>query len=57
MTDTTPGAALAALRRQVEKSCAHCGDTFSGIKTARFCSEKCRYAAAYKRRTSGWDVK
>jgi ribosomal protein L34E len=44
-----PGAALAALRRTTWHQCHVCGKRFSGIKTAKFCSNACRQAAKYKR--------
>ena len=48
----TPGAALAALRRRVSKVCLHCGTSFEGLKKSKYCSDKCRHAATYKRRKS-----
>lgn len=40
---------LAAMRRKVEKDCSTCGEPFTGLKTALYCSDSCRYVAAYKR--------
>jgi hypothetical protein len=44
-----PGAALAALRRTSWHQCLSCGKRFSGISTAKFCSNACRQKAKYKR--------
>lgn len=40
---------LAAMRRKVEKDCSTCGVRFTGLKKSLYCSDPCRYAAAYKR--------
>ena len=45
-----PGAALAALRGRHWHRCATCGKRFSGIKTAKTCSNACRQKAKYARR-------
>lgn len=45
-----PGAALAAMRRNETKRCAHCGASFTAIRTARYCSERCKQAAKYRRK-------
>lgn len=45
-----PGAALAALRGRHWHQCQSCGKRFSGIKTAKFCSNACRQKAKYLRR-------
>ena len=42
-----PGAALAAQRRTSWHACLSCGKRFSGIKTAKFCSNACRQRAKY----------
>lgn len=42
--------ALAAKRRQVERTCPVCGATYTGVKTKRFCSNRCAQHAAYLRR-------
>ena len=44
-----PGAALAALRGKHWHYCAEpsCEKRFSGIKTAKFCSNACRQRAKY----------
>jgi hypothetical protein len=47
-----PGAALAALRRTSWHQCQSCGKRFSGISTAKFCSNACRQKAKYLRRVS-----
>ena len=39
------GSDLVAMRRQVDHTCAVCGDHFTAIKTARYCSEKCKQRA------------
>jgi hypothetical protein len=38
-------------RRIVVHECEQCGKTFSGVRQARFCSDKCRYDHANARRT------
>ncbi len=40
-------------RTIVVHECERCGDTFNGVRQARFCSDKCRYDAANDRRKSG----
>ena len=45
-----PGAALASLRRTSWHACLSCGKRFSGIKTAKFCSNACRQRAKYAKR-------
>ena len=47
---TSPGRALVALRRKVSHSCAVCGKAFRGYVNARYCSDACRWRAAYERR-------
>ena len=37
-------------RRVVVHECEQCGKTFSGVRQARFCSDKCRYDHANARR-------
>lgn len=47
---TSPGATLAALRKDRLVVCAHCGQTFTAKDSrARFCSNRCRQADAYAR--------
>ena len=43
------GSALAALRRTHWHYCYICNKRFSGIKTARYCSNACRQKAKYRR--------
>lgn len=40
-------------RKITEHACELCGKSFSGVRQARFCSDKCRYDAANRRRRSG----
>jgi ribosomal protein S27AE len=40
-----PGRDLAALRKRHRKSCPVCGETFTAINTAKYCSGKCRQKA------------
>ena len=40
-----PGAALAAFRGRHWHHCGSCGKRFSGIKIAKFCSNRCRQKA------------
>lgn len=47
---TSPGATLAALRKDRLVVCAHCGATFTAKDgRARFCSNRCRQANKYKK--------
>jgi len=46
---TAAASDLAAKRRIVAHTCAHCGAAFTAIKKARYCSERCRQAAKYQR--------
>jgi endogenous inhibitor of DNA gyrase (YacG/DUF329 family) len=47
---TTPGAALAAMRRDRVVICAHCGRSFTAKDIrAKFCSNACKQADAYAR--------
>lgn len=41
------GAALSALRKTTWHHCLICGKRFSGISTAKFCSNACRQKAKY----------
>jgi predicted nucleic acid-binding Zn ribbon protein len=43
------GAALSALRRRAQIVCAVCGTSFTALRTARYCSNRCRQAAKYAR--------
>lgn len=47
MTTKTAGQSLAACRRQVQHTCPVCGNHFIALRTARFCSNRCRQAAKY----------
>jgi hypothetical protein len=40
-------------RAVIVHQCEKCGQTFNGVRQARFCSDKCRYDAANERRRSG----
>lgn len=40
-------AAMSALRRTTWHNCGVCGKRFSGILTAKFCSNACRQANKY----------
>ena len=46
------GAALAMLRRRNTKKCLNpgCKNVFEGMVVTNYCSDECRYAAAYLRR-------
>lgn len=46
------GAALAMLRRRDTKECLNpeCKTVFEGMEVTNYCSNECRYAAAYLRR-------
>ena len=47
---TSPGAALAAMRRDRVVICAHCGRSFTAKdRRAKFCSNACKQADAYRR--------
>jgi predicted nucleic acid-binding Zn ribbon protein len=46
---TTPGHDLGALRRRISHTCPVCGQEFTGLVTARTCSNKCRQALKYRR--------
>jgi protein-arginine kinase activator protein McsA len=35
---------LSSMRKKSLKKCDHCGVEFSGLKTQRFCCQKCRHA-------------
>ncbi len=46
---TSPGAQLAALRKQAVKVCPECGTKFTARLTAVTCSRKCRQKRAYRK--------
>lgn len=48
-TASEPGKDLASLRLRVLHTCPHCQNEFTGIKKAKYCSERCRQAAKYAR--------
>lgn len=39
-------------RRKIGHVCPVCGKSFTGLKTARYCSNRCRQAAKYARMTA-----
>ena len=41
---------LAAQRSRITKPCLQCGEEFTGIKIASYCSERCRQRAKYNRK-------
>ena len=41
---------LASQRLRITKPCLQCGETFTGIKIASYCSERCRQKAKYNRK-------
>jgi predicted RNA-binding Zn-ribbon protein involved in translation (DUF1610 family) len=45
-----PGHDLAALRRKTRHTCPVCGASFEAIRTAVYCSNRCRQAAKYQRK-------
>ena len=45
------GAALASLRGRQWHFCKSCGKRFAAIKTAIFCSNRCRQKAKYVKQT------
>ena len=45
----TRHSAASAARTRAPKECASCGAEFTAIKTAKFCSNRCRQAAKYAR--------
>lgn len=38
----TPGSALAAMRLQETKVCPVCGNSFTGLRTRKTCSNRCK---------------
>ena len=53
MTDKdnmSPGSALAAKRKVLVKICPICKTEFKGLKTAIYCSNKCKQKAKYARK-------
>lgn len=47
------GAQLAMMRKRSRKTCANseCGRRFEGLAITNYCSDECRFRAAYLRRT------
>lgn len=47
------GAQMAMMRKRYKKNCANpeCGDMFEGLRITNYCSDECRFRAAYLRRT------
>lgn len=43
------GAKLSAQRRQCDKVCPSCSHVFQGVKIAKYCSNRCRQKAKYRR--------
>lgn len=43
--DISPGSALAAQRKILVKTCPICKTEFKALKTAIYCSNKCRHKA------------
>ena len=46
------GAQMAMMRKRHKKKCANpeCGDKFEGLAITEYCSDECRFRAAYLRR-------
>lgn len=44
-----PGAELAALREIERKQCAICGTEIEGLKSKKYCTERCKQKAKYER--------
>ena len=46
------GAQLAMMRKRSKKKCANpeCGTKFEGLAITNYCSDECRFRAAYLRR-------
>lgn len=44
---------IAALRRQTQSACVVCGSPIEGITTRRYCSDRCRSKAYYRRKHPG----
>ncbi len=46
------GAQMAMLRKRYKKKCANpeCGEKFEGLAITEYCSDECRFRAAYLRR-------
>ena len=51
-TPQPAGHRLQALRKREPRTCKECGESFVAIKTAKYCSNRCRQRAKRKRQTS-----
>lgn len=49
MTTETAGAILASMRKKEVKICPVCDKEFTGLKRAKFCSNKCKQKDKYIR--------
>ena len=47
--------ALGRMRKKVTKNCEWCDEEMTKIKTAKYCSERCRQAAKYARKKASDD--
>jgi hypothetical protein len=47
------GAQMAMMRKRSKKNCKNpeCGKRFEGLRITNYCSDECRFRAAYLRRT------
>ena len=41
--------ALGKMRKKVTKECEQCGEEMTKLRTAKYCSNRCRQAAKYQR--------
>ena len=51
-TSDSVGAQLSMMRKRTKKTCENpeCGKTFTGLAVTSYCSDECRFRAAYLRR-------
>ena len=51
-TSDSVGAQLSMMRKRSKKTCENpeCGKTFKGLAVTSYCSDECRFRAAYLRR-------
>lgn len=47
--NSNAGAALAAMRAIESKQCVVCGEEIKGLKSKKYCTEKCKQKAKYER--------
>lgn len=49
------GAQMAMMRKRSKKKCENpeCGKSFEGLTITHYCSDECRFRAAYLRRKKG----